>query len=173
MLLFSLLIAGTSAASIELSGDTAPSEENPGDTGGAEDTAPTDSGNDSAGGDTASDPDSVAGDYVGTVEGELTSDGGGRDSWSMTCSGDATFTLDDGGRLHGDAQCRSREGQDLQGPIDGTVVDGVIAASWSIDAGRDTIDLSLDGTVADGRLLLSADTEISGAQVQVSIEARR
>jgi hypothetical protein len=141
-----------------------------GDTGEVvvDDTAVADTG-DTAGGDTSSSTDSGSTDtqtppdtgvtepdttvtYVGTLEGRLsirTREG----SESTDCRGDVRLVRSPDGVIWGQAACDARDWRlDFAGDVEATWSGGSWDGDWRVEAGRDSVDVPLDGTIDDRTL---------------------
>lgn len=125
-----------------------------GDSGSNEDSGSNldsagDTGSDS-GGDTGTDPTPAdyAGEYRGDNEGLW--NGG---EWEAECAGEVQFTVAETGALEGSADCRFEgDGEDfaIEGDLLGEVdAEGVIALTWVVDFGRETMEVVGEGQIAD------------------------
>lgn len=129
-------------------GDTGSNEDSGSNLDSAGDTG-SDSGSDS-GGDTDVDPTPAdyAGEYRGDNEGLW--NGG---EWEAECSGEVRFTVAATGALEGSADCMFEgDGEDfaIEGDLLGEVdVEGVIALTWVVDFGRETMEVAGEGQIAD------------------------
>ncbi|GDX80660.1 hypothetical protein LBMAG42_24710 [Deltaproteobacteria bacterium] len=112
-----------------------------------------DSGEDT--GDTGQ-PVSLAGDYAGPVDGLYAWQGN-----KEACTGEATLTIAADYSFVGEAACTSATWGLLDGPLAGTVADGVVTGAWTVYFNPDTVDQELVGTVADGTFLV--ETEYSNS----------
>ena len=128
-----------------------------GDKPGGDDTdsgADTDTAGDTGDTDTGGDENPDAGDYSGSMRGQM-----GEDDWAQRCEGDLEFTVAEDGVLEGAADCvfESGNGWDwaAEGAIEGEVVDGDVVAYWSVDLGwGEPYELELTGGIQDGRASL-------------------
>lgn len=109
-----------------------------------------DSGDDT--GDTGGLPVSLAGEYAGPVDGLY--------AWQSNkeaCTGEATLTIAADYSFVGEAACTSTTWGLLEGPLAGTVADGVVNGAWTVYFNPDTVDQELIGTVADGTFLVETE----------------
>jgi hypothetical protein len=126
-----------------------------GDGGGNVNSGDTaDTGGDT-GGDTGNEvPDPTPGDFAGDYEGDNWGSFGSPE-WSMDCEGKESFTIDDDGMIEGEADCRFDEGGGngwaQEGSLAGEVdAEGNLVLVWSVDFGRETVDIEGEGVIEDG-----------------------
>lgn len=126
------------------------------DNGGGGDTGAGDSGGGGDTGDTqdtSPPPDVSEGDYTGTFDGSMESDWGG-----MDCTGDAAFSVDADGNITGTLTCAFDNGgwggYTYEGDVSGTELDGDVEVAWTLDFGRDSVDVPGVGTYAEGEMTI-------------------